>query len=701
MTTNQDPLRAVPVDDMTEFDAHLELKNLAKEIADHDRHYHQHDAPVISDADYDALRQRNDAIEARFPHLVRPDSPSKRVGAPVAQGFGKITHAKPMLSLGNVFSDEELADFIDGVRRFLKELKDDPDKPLEMVAEPKVDGLSLSILYVDGKLKQAATRGDGVTGEDVTANVLTIDAIPKTIPGDAPSELEVRGEVYMSKPDFQALNMRQEERGEKAFANPRNAAAGSLRQLDSSVTARRPLKFFAYAVRDDDSGIAATHWGWFENLAAWGFPVNPDARVCPDLAALEAYYQDLEAKRPTLDYDIDGIVYKVNALDWQRRLGTVSRAPRWAIARKFPAEQARTRVNEIRIQVGRTGVLTPVAELEPVTVGGVVVSRATLHNADYIAEKDIREGDTVVIQRAGDVIPQVVEVVPDAAHADRAAFVFPDTCPECDSHAVREEGEAATRCTGGLVCPAQAVERLKHFVSRDAFDIEGLGGKHVEGFLQDGLIATPGDIFRLQADHGDAIRGREGWGDKSADNLFAAIEQRRTIPLERFIYALGIPQVGQATAKMLARHYTSLDHWREQMIAAKEIGSDALENLLSIDGIGASMAADVTAFFDEPHNMAVLDDLQGLLREVVDAEAPSTDGSPVAGKTVVFTGTLETMTRSEAKAGAETLGAKVAGSVSKKTDFVVVGPGAGSKEKKARELGLEVLSEQEWLALIS
>lgn len=699
MTGNPDPLREMAVDDLTELDAHVELKALADEIARHDRLYHQKDSPEISDADYDALRQRNDAVEARFPHMVRADSPSKQVGAPVAQGFRKVTHAKPMLSLGNVFNAEELAEFVDGVRRFLKELKDDPSQPLPMVAEPKIDGLSLSLVYQERQLKHAATRGDGVTGEDVTANVLTIDAIPKSLPKDAPQSLEVRGEVYMAKAEFLSLNERQTARGDKVFANPRNAAAGSLRQLDSSVTARRPLNFFAYAVRSESTASATSHWGWFQNLKAWGFPINPDAQVCDTVDAMEAYYRQMEAKRPSLPYDIDGIVYKVNDLDWQRRLGTVSRAPRWAIARKFPAERAQTRINAISIQVGRTGVLTPVAELDPITVGGVVVSRATLHNEDYIVNKDIRIGDTVEVLRAGDVIPKVDGVIKDANHEARPVFEFPTLCPECGSHAVREDGEAATRCTGGLICPAQASERLKHFVSRAAFDIEGMGGKHVVAFLEEGLIKTPGDLFRLEETHADVIRSREGWGDKSADNLFAALREKRTIALDRFIYALGIPQVGQATARTLARHYTSLDAWQENMVAAKIIGSEALEELLNIDGIGASMAADLTEFFDEAHNKDVLDDLADLLT-VPDMEAPQTDGSPVAGKTVVFTGTLETFTRAEAKAQAESLGAKVAGSVSKKTDYVVAGPGAGSKEKKARELGLVVLTEAEWVDLV-
>jgi len=500
----------------------------------------------------------------------------------------------------------------------------------------------------------------------------------------------------MAKADFFALNERQEAAGDKVFANPRNAAAGSLRQLDSTITAKRPLKFFAYAWGEVSGRDWPTHADFLDRLGAWGFVVNPFTKVCASVADIIAHYEHIGAERAGLDYDIDGVVYKVNRLDWQERLGFVSRAPRWAIAHKFPAEKAETVLNAISIQVGRTGVLTPVAELEPITVGGVVVSRATLHNADYIVDKDIREGDRVRIQRAGDVIPQVIEVVDDGNHAQRPKFDFPATCPVCDSHAVREEGEAATRCTGGLVCPAQAHERLKHFVSRNAFDIDGLGGKHVVSFFDDGLIKTPGDIFRLSTAQLD---GREGWKDKSIQNLIAAIDAKRTIDMPRFVFALGIRQVGQATARLLAKQYGTMERLGVAMEGAKVIGSEALEELLSIDGIGKAMADDLVEFFAEPHNQEVLDDLLSSVT-VEPFVAPSVEGSPVAGKTVVFTGTLETMSRGEAKAKAESLGAKVSGSVSKKTDIVVAGPGAGSKEKRARELGLEVLSEEEWVALI-
>ena len=682
---------------LTETEAAAELERLAAEIAAHDKAYHADDAPVVSDAEYDALRRLNDAIEARFPDLVREDSPSRRVGAAPAGGFAKVTHARPMLSLGNVFSEEELRDFVDGLRRFLKELRDDPAIAIEFVAEPKIDGLSISLRYENGEFVTGATRGDGAVGEDVTENLRTLDEIPKTLEG-APGVLEVRGEVYMTRSDFLEMNERQEAAGEKVFANPRNAAAGSLRQLDSAITAARPLKLFAYAWGELSEPVGDTQWDFLAALKTWGFPVNPLARVCGSVEEILENYERLSEARAGLDYDIDGIVYKVNRLDWQERLGMVSRAPRWAVAHKFPAEKAETLLNGITIQVGRTGALTPVAELEPVTVGGVVVSRATLHNEDEIERKDIRIGDTVVIQRAGDVIPQVVEVVTAKRPGNSKAFVFPDVCPECGSHAVRPEGEAARRCTGGLICPAQALERMKHFVSRNAFDIEGLGAKHIEAFMADGILKTPADIFRLGG-HRDDIAGREGWGDRSADNLIAAIDDRRAVDLDRLIYALGIPQVGSATARLLAKQYGALGNWRKAMGAAENRESEAYAELTDIDGIGPSVADDILDFFGEAHNRAVLDDL-GELLDVQDFEAPDSDGSPIAGKTVVFTGTLETVTRSEAKVRAETLGAKVAGSVSGKTDYVVAGPGAGSKAKKAAELGIATLTEDEWLKLI-
>ena len=553
-------LRPIPVEALSEAQAAAELAALAAELAAHDRAYYQEDAPVLEDGEYDALKRRNAAIEARFPALIRDDSPSNKVGAPAAAGFSKVVHARPMLSLDNAFTEADLVEFVDGVRRYLMELRNDASQPLEMMAEPKIDGLSISLRYEKGRFVVGATRGDGTTGEDVTKNLMTLKDVPAHIAA-APDLLEVRGEVYMTRADFAALNERQHEAGAKVFANPRNAAAGSLRQLDRSITAGRPLRFFAYAWGETSEPLADTHEHFLARLCRLGFHVNPKARLCRDTEAMLAFYRELAAERASLPYDIDGVVFKVNRIDWQERLGAVSRAPRWAIAQKFPAERAETRLNGIRIQVGRTGTLTPVADLEPITVGGVVVARATLHNEDEIARKDIRVGDQVIVQRAGDVIPQVVAVVVEKRPAGSVPFVFPDHCPECDSLAVREEGEAARRCTGGLICPAQAVERLRHFVSRDAFDIDGLGEKHIAAFWRDQLLRRPGDIFRLRA-HADSLRSREGWGERSTENLLAAIDARRTIGLERFIYALGIRQVGQATAKRLARHYRTLDAWR-------------------------------------------------------------------------------------------------------------------------------------------
>ncbi len=692
-----DGLRLLAVEDLTAEQAAEELAALAIEIAEHDRAYYQRDAPVVSDAEYDALRLRNAAIEARFPELILEDSPDRKVGAPAAAGFAKVQHARPMLSLANAFIETDLAEFVEGVRRFLRELRDDPGASLEMMAEPKIDGLSISLRYEEGEFAVGATRGDGYTGENVTANLRTLKDIPKRISG-APEMFEVRGEVYMTRADFAALNERQREAGGKVFANPRNAAAGSLRQLDPAITAARPLRLFAYGWGEISAPLATTHQEALQKLASFGFPVNREARLCAGVEDMLAFYRELGERRASLPYDIDGVVFKVNRLDWQERLGFVSRAPRWAIAQKFAAERARTRLNAIRIQVGRMGTLTPVAELEPITVGGVVVSRATLHNEDEIARKDVREGDTVIVQRAGDVIPQVVGVVLEERPADSQPFAFPEHCPECGSLAIREPGEAARRCTGGLICPAQAVERLKHFVSRNAFDIDGLGERNIVAFRKDGLLHGPADIFRLK-EKAEAIREREGWGQKSVANLLAAIEARRTIALDRFIYALGIRQVGEATAKLLARHYRSLAIWREAMTAAADPESDAYRELDAINGIGPSLAADLIAFFAEPHNHAVLDDLAKEVR-VEDFTAPSKAGSPLAGKTIVFTGTLEKMTRGEANARAEALGATVAASVSKKTDYVVAGEDAGSKATKARDLGIETLSEEDWLALI-
>lgn len=699
---------AKPVDQLSQSEAEAELARLAAEIAEHDKRYYQQDAPSISDAEYDSLQRRNSAIEKRFPDLIRADSPSQRVGAAPSTRFAKVRHSRPMLSLDNAFDDEDVNNFFGKVRRFLNLGADDK---IEIVAEPKIDGLSVSARYERGRLVQGATRGDGAEGEDITANLRVIADIPKVIKGKCPDVLEVRGEVYMSRDSFMALNEQRMEDGEPLFANPRNAAAGSLRQLDPAITAKRPLHFFAYAGGEITGGIGDTHWEFLERLRAWGFEVNPLSRLLSSPEQAIKFHADVGTSRPRLPYEIDGVVYKINRFDWQERLGMVSRAPRWAIAHKFPAEQAQTLLNDIRISVGRTGVLTPFAVLEPVGVGGVMVSRATLHNEDEVARKDFRAGDTVIVQRAGDVIPQVVAVVMDKRPKNAKPFVMPDHCPVCNSLAVRKEGEAARRCTGGLICSTQAVERLIHFASRDAFDIEGLGERNIAAFWEDGLIKTPGDIFRLKQKE-DALLNREGWGAKSVENLLAAIENRRTISLERFIYALGIPQVGQATARLLASRYDSLKHWRDSMVQAAAERHLAPEerkpenvgvtyaDLCNISGIGTSMADDITAFFMEEHNETVLDDLDKEL-EVEDFKHPTTTGSKVAGKTVVFTGTLHTMTRNEAKARAESLGAKVAGSVSAKTDYVVIGDDAGSKADKAKALGVTILSEDEWVKLIA
>ena len=682
----------------TTEDAAAELARLAIEIARHDALYYDKNAPEISDAEYDAVRIHNEALEAIFPELMRSDSPSLRIGAAPGSGFSKVTHAAPMLSLGNAFAPEDVIDFYGRIRRFLGLGE---DETVELVAEPKIDGLSISLRYEDGRFVLGATRGDGAVGENVSANLRTVGDVPERLSGAAPAVLEVRGEVYMSRADFFALNGARESAGESVFANPRNAAAGSLRQLDTTITGARPLRFFAYAWGEHDDAIPPTQWEFLEHLAGWGFQVNPLARLCAGADDVLAFYDEIQAARAELDYDIDGMVYKVNRIDWQNRLGNVSRAPRWAIAHKFPAEKAQTVLETITIQVGRTGALTPVANLVPVTVGGVVVGRASLHNEDEIARKDIREGDTVIIQRAGDVIPQVVEVVTDLRPKGARPFAYPERCPECNSLAVREDGEVVKRCTGGLICPAQAVERLKHFVSRDAFDIEGLGGKHIETFWREGLVAAPADIFRLarREDTSEApIRGREGWGDRSVEKLFRAIEDKRTIGLDRLVYGLGIRQVGQATARLIAREYGTLADWRAAMIAAADRDGEAYGELTAIDGIGPSVADDLIDFFAEPHNLAVLDELDVEL--TLSAPEPPRADSALAGKTVVFTGTLQTMTRAEAKARAETLGAKVAGSVSKRTDFVVAGADAGSKARKAEELGVEVMTEDDWQALI-
>ncbi len=679
---------------LTEEEAKAELARLAAEIARHDRLYHEQDAPEITDAEYDALRRRNAAVEARFPALVRPDSPSRSVGGPLAGGFAKLRHRVPMLSLDNAFGAAEFAEFWVRARRFLGLAS---DTPLDLVGEPKIDGLSINLTYENGRLVHGATRGDGAEGEDVTANLRTIATVPQRLRGAAPALIEVRGEVFMTKADFLALNAALEAAGERTLANPRNGAAGSLRQLDVRITASRPLAFFAYAMGEASEAVAGTHWNYLERLRDWGFTVNPLSRRLADEAAAAAFQADLDQQRAGLAYDIDGAVYKVNDLALQRRLGFAGRAPRWAVAWKFPAEQTTTRLNAIRIQVGRTGALTPVAELDPVNVGGVLVARATLHNEDEIARKDVRVGDTVLIQRAGDVIPQVLAVLPDRRPPEAVPYVFPETCPACGSAALRPPGEAVRRCTGGLICPAQRVERLVHFVSRPAFDIEGLGEKTIQEFYDLGWLSGPADIFRLPAREAE-IAVREGWGTVSARNLTRAIEARRRIPLDRFIYALGIRRIGERNARLLARHYGSFAEWRERMLAATVVGSEARLELGSILGIGPTIAEELAEFFTEPRNVAVLDELAAEL--TIERAAPDeAAGSALTGKTIVFTGTMQTMTRPEAKARAETLGAKVTDAVSKKTDFVVVGADAGSKARRAAELGVRTLTEAEWREL--
>ncbi len=676
-------------DALTEAEAAAELERLAAEIAHHDRLYHEQDSPEVTDATYDALRRRNEAIEARFRHLIRPDSPTNRVGGAPDGGFAKLRHRVPMLSLDNVFDAVEFKEFHDRARRFLG-LTD----TLAFVAEPKIDGLSISLTYENGRFLHGATRGDGTEGEDVTANLRTMDAVPAELSGPAPALIEIRGEVFMTKADFLAMNQAQEAAGAKIFANPRNAAAGSLRQLDARITAGRKLSLFAYSLGEASEPVATTHWGYLQRLAGWGFAVNPLSEVVSSEAEAEAFQQRIGVLRASLPYDIDGVVYKIDDMALQRRLGFVGRAPRWATAWKFPAEQATTVLRDIRIQVGRTGALTPVAELEPVNVGGVLVSRATLHNQDEIARKDIRVGDTVVIQRAGDVIPQILSVVLDRRPPDSVPYAYPETCPACGSHAVRSPGEVVRRCTGGLTCPAQRVERLIHFVSRNAFDIDGLGEKTIQEFYAEGWLHGPADLFNL-SDREAEIATREGWGKLSARNLSRAIAARRTIPLERFIFALGIRRIGESNAKLLARHYSSYANWREQMKLACVLGSDERLALGSILGIGPAIAEELVDFFSEPRNVEALDLLVGELT-IQDAVGVEAGDSAVSGKTIVFTGTLETMTRPEAKARAETLGAKVTDSVSKKTDLVVVGADAGSKARKAAELGITTITEQEW-----
>lgn len=685
-----------PVSALTDLEAAAELAFLAKRMAELDKAYYQADDPLVSDAEYDALKRRNEAIEARFPHLVRADSPSKKVGAKASEDFAKVTHSVPMLSLGNIFSTDEIFEFSNRIRRFLGL---DDDAELAFMAEPKLDGLSFSALYVNGEFVCGATRGDGSVGEDITENLKQIKDLPlKLVGNDIPERLDIRGEVIMNKADFFALNDEQTAAGKKPFANPRNAAAGSLRQLDPRITGRRRLSLFGYTFGETSAEPWDSQDAFLQKIRSWGFPVNPEVRLCKTAQELADFFENLADKRPNLPYDIDGAVYKVNRRDWQERLGFVARAPRWAIAHKFPAEQAQTKLENIRIQVGRTGALTPVADLTPVNVGGVMVSHATLHNEDELKRKDIRIGDTVVIQRAGDVIPQVVRVVLEKRPADSVPFEFPTVCPVCGAHVVRDPDEAVQRCSGGLVCPAQAVESLKHFVSRDALNIEGLGAKNMAFFFDRGWIKTPSDVFTLESRVGADIRKLDGWGDKSADNLFAAIRKvAAATPMEKFLFALGIREVGQATARLLAAHYLTMPAFLEQMSLAQDRESDAYKELLSIESIGDVIACEILDFTAEEHNRTEIDKLLNLM--TVTAFVPVENDSPLAGKTVVFTGSLETMTRSEAKAKAQSAGAKVAGSVSKKTDYVVLGADAGSKAQKAAELGITVLSESEFTEL--
>ncbi|HEY3797949.1 MAG TPA: NAD-dependent DNA ligase LigA [Caulobacteraceae bacterium] len=699
----------VAVEALDEAGAAAELTRLADEIAGHDLRYYQDDAPTASDAEYDALKQRNAAIEARFPALVRENSPSLRVGAARAAAFAPVEHGVPMLSLDNAFSDDDAREFDARVRRFLRLGED----PVFYTAEPKIDGLSASLRYENGLLVQGATRGDGRVGEDVTANLKTVSEIPHRLKGRGwPDVIEVRGEVYFRGEDFRALNASAEAAGQRTYVNPRNTASGSLRQINPEITGQRALRFFAYAWGLHSAPFAETQWEALQRFREWGFQVTPQARRVEDAAGLLEAYAEMERLRPHLGFDIDGVVYKVDRLDWQQRLGFVSRSPRWAVARKFPAEQARTVLNAIDLQVGRTGAVTPVARLSPITVGGVVVENATLHNADEIARKDIRVGDTVIIQRAGDVIPQIVGVVESERPAGAAPFAFPTHCP-CPLHTpltrdvqgVDAEGNpihgVIRRCTGEFACPFQRIEHLIHFVSRRAFDIEGLGVKQLQAFFDEGLIQEPADIFRLPKNQAAraSLRERDGYGETSVRNLVGAIEARRRVPLDRFINALGVRHIGETTALAIARSYGSADAFLAAMDQVAAGDAEAIAELDAVDQIGEAVIEAAAAYFAEDHNRRIVTDLVGEI-EIEDAERPKTD-TAVAGKTVVFTGSLERLTRDEAKAQAESLGAKVASSVSKKTDIVVAGPGAGSKLKTAADLGIQVLTEDEWLALVS
>ena len=715
MKKNRTKLFDVPIDQLTEEQATSELVELSEIIDHHDRLYYEKDKPEIPDDEYDALRSRNIAIETRFPNLVLPNSPSHRVGAEPATGFKKVRHAVPMTSLDNAMDMEQVQKkFLESIRNFMRELHD-TNVPIDLVVEPKIDGLSCSIRYKNGHIVSGLTRGNGIEGEDVTANVRTIKDIPFRLHGDGwPNVIEIRGEVYMSDEDFLKLNKQQELTGDTLFANPRNAAAGSLRQLDPKITANRPLRFFAYAWGEVSTPFASTQWEARQMIKKWGFMLNEPSSLVEVVGSyftdLEGYYQKLYTNRSSLGFSIDGVVIKVNRLDWQDRLGFDSRSPRWAIAWKFPPEQAETVIRSIVIQIGRTGRATPVANLVPINVGGVLVSRATLHNQDEIERKDIREGDTIVVQRAGDVIPQVVEVVKKHRPSNSQPYKFPKHCPVCGSLLAREKDVSDTYCTGGLICADQAKERLRHFVSRNAFDIEGLGEMNIDLFYEKKLIKTPVDIFTLEErdqQSNEPLSTWKGWRGKNkrANKLFEAISRARTISLDRFIFALGIRQVGEATARLLARHYHTLTHWRNSMEKASDPNSEAWKDLLSINGIGERVAEDIVSFFREKQIQDILDQLTNsrhghrALVTVTDFEL-SESASSITGKTIVFTGTLESMSRSEAKALAERMGANVASSVSKKTDYVVAGHEAGSKEKEARKLGLTILAEQQWLELI-
>ncbi|HEY1095718.1 MAG TPA: NAD-dependent DNA ligase LigA [Alphaproteobacteria bacterium] len=683
---------------MNATDAKAEWQRLAALLEHHDVLYHQQDNPEISDAEYDALRRSLEKLEEQFPELKTTQSPTQKVGAAPLRKFSKSTHRQPMLSLSNIFSREEFQDFTGRIKRFLN--MNDTDA-LVLMAEPKIDGLALNLLYEDGRLVKAATRGDGTIGEDVTPNILTIKSIPQQLKNAPPGIMEIRGEVYIETKEFQQLNAKREEDGEMVFANPRNAAAGSLRQLDPNITASRPLKFFAYNIADDSplQNLFKTQSGLRDHLRQWGFATNEPSLASADEDTIWNYFQEMLAKRHDLPFEIDGIVYKVDDLKWQERLGTVARSPRWATAHKFPAELAETLVQDITVQVGRTGTLTPVAELKPVAVGGVMVARATLHNEDEIARKDIRIGDHVILQRAGDVIPQILRPVLEKRPKDSAAFIFPDHCPECGSLAVRKDGEVAKRCTGGLICPAQAIERVKHFVSRDALNIEGLGDRTIRDFFARNWVLKPSDLFTL-GQHKDELLTLEGWGEKSVTNLFESIDKVRTIGLDKFIYALGIRQIGQTTARKLAQFYGTWENVQAMMRAAQDITDAAYADLIAIESIGEAVATDLLGFFAEEHNqheLAALESQMTITPFVADISA----NAFLTGKIVVFTGTLEKMTRAEAKATAERLGAKVAGSVSKKTDYLVAGASAGSKLKEATALDVKVLSEDEWIAMLA